>query len=330
MAAKGTQQEFEVRYGGPYRELAPAKARAKADITKLWTNPRWIGEFKADGWRFLSHFGGGCDRLYLTGRSPDTAGRLSEKGLCAPMLAPTAVGQAGYTVIDGEIMPPKGYGFRDINGIMNATPTNAAQRVREIGPPLYYIFDVLFFNGIDVRMRPLVERRELVDVALKMMYAGNPLVSPMPASDGWRTYNFCDAIWSGGGEGIILKDLQAPYGKGWVKVKREHTLDVVITSFDPGKGKYAGQIGAAVVAVHGPGGLMRVGAISGMTDDERWQMTQAQDKYIGQVVEIAAQEYMKDGLRHPRYKRMRWEANPLEATFEKMQADLVKAKAKEK
>jgi ATP-dependent DNA ligase len=305
-----------------YLEIDPARAKSKS-ADDLWEDSEWVAEEKLDGWRFLMHFGGDLPRVFLTGRRQSkTTGKLSEKGLCAPDIWPYSdCASLGYTVLDGEVMSPAG--FRDIAGIMNVSPGKAAKRIAEIGPPTYRVFDILFNDGLDVRHYSWIERQQVLAQIWNAL--GNPLITRVGSSpDRLCTY---DRIVESGGEGVILKNIFSPYGEGWVKVKRYSTLDVVITGFTDAKmgktGKYLGLIGAALVSVYGAkGDLLEVGRVSGMTDDVRRDMSQNPTKWFGTVIEVAAQEFGKERLRHPRFKRARPDADPKHATFAKMMADL--------
>lgn len=306
-----------------YLELEPARAKGGRS-SELWEDPLWIAEEKLDGWRFLLHFGGDLDRIYLTGRRISrNTGRFSEKGLCAPMLCPV-IEKIGYTVIDGEVMAPEGASFRDIASIMNVSPGRARARAGEIGEPRYFAFDLLYVDGLDVRDKPQMERRSWLDHILKN--DANPLVRLVPI-ESVDKLSYYDSIIAKGGEGVILKDFTASYGEGWIKVKKYSTLDVVVTGFTDARegvtGKYLGQIGAAKVSVYSTQGqLLEVGRVSGMTDEVRLDMSQNPKRWIGSVIEIAAQEFAKERLRHPRFLRPRFDADPKSATFAKMMADL--------
>lgn len=315
-----------------YREIEPAKAKAKAPakLAQLWTAPNIILQEKYDGWRFLIHFGKGLDRTYMSGRRISSkTGKFSEKGLCAPNLhAPAWMQKMGYTVIDGEVLPPVGRQFRDISGIMNVEPSDAAERIAEIGPPRYVAFDLLFFNGADLRGMPQAYRtgklEELFDPALSLRGRHSWELAQIFTDNLEARY---DKFVDDGGEGVILKDADALYGKGWVKVKRCSTLDVICTGFTKAKhgitGKYDDLIGAIEVSAYrDDGSLVEVGQVSGFTDAMRIAVTKNKNKYLGQVMEIKAQEMAKDRLRHPRYKRWRPEANPKDATMVKLLADL--------
>lgn len=307
-----------------YLELDPAPARGKhPNLNDLWNHPQWIAETKADGWRYLMHFGGDCRRTYLTGRHiSKSTGKFSEKGLCAPNLTPSIpTPRLGYTVVDGEVMPPVGFQFRDLAGIMNVTPAKASRRIQEIGVPQFFTFDLLFYDGEDVRQSPLAVRRNLMYSLHRTIFKSSKSVFTMTSAE-IQKYKFYESIISQGGEGVILKDLSSVYGKGWIKVKRFHTLDCVITGFTKGKGKYEGMIGAVEVSVYKKGKLVKVGQVSGMTDHKREVISESPEKYLGKVLEIKAQEFLKNSLRHPRWSRLRHDVNARSATWEKMKEDL--------
>ncbi len=322
-----------------YKEIEPATADRKdwSKIEPLLEDKQWTIEQKLDGWRFLMHIGGDLPRVYLTGRRVSVkTGKLSEKGECAPHFWPSdervtkLLSKLKYTVLDGEVMPPNGRGFRDIAGIMNVEPDKAHERIEEIGYPEYHAFDLVYFDGQDVRDKPQSWRYKTVHELIMTLWPQSPHVYGVRGFATKKLIRY-DRWVDEGGEGAILKDADAPYGKGWVKMKRHSTLDVIITGFteaNEGKtGKYKGQIGAALVSVYeSPRKLVEVGQVSGMDDQTRAAMTRWPKHYLGKVVEIAAQEMAKDRLRHPRFKRMRPEVNKRSATMIKLLADLDVAK----
>lgn len=309
-----------------YWEIDPARAKTREPE---WGSVMYVAEEKLDGWRYLMHLDGQFKRPYLTGRriSKET-GFLSEKGDQVPMLWPEW--KFGYTVLDGEIMPPEGADFRDIAGIMNSDVQTAQERIQVIGPPRYYVFDVLFHNGDDLRDASLFERRIVLEKLIPLL--NHPLITIVPRIE--NTREAYEQIVQRGGEGVILKDISSPYGEGWTKVKRYSTLDVIISGFTEAKhgrtGKYVGLIGAAIVSVYNSmGELLEVGQVSGMTDELRVEMSQNRDAWIGQVIEIRAQEWAKDRLRHPRFVRARPEAKRQDCSFAKMMQDLGHVKKEE-
>lgn len=320
-----------------YTEIEPASAKAGKDID--WNKLEQRVENKLDGWRFLMHFGGKLDRTYMTGRRISSkTGKFSEKGLCAPHLSPATLQcgghKLGYTVIDGEVMPPVDRTFADIAGIMNVEPGKAATRIVEIGKPMYYAFDILFYDGKDVRTCPLKQRLVLLQAVLRTSFVDQKLVyeAPHHHHEGGRTSaeDYYTHIVETGGEGVIVKDLEAPYGKGWMKLKRFSTIDAVIMGYTDAEhgvtGKYVGLIGAVKVGVYKGKELVEIGQVSGFDDELRRKLSKYKDKHIGTVMEILAQEMAKDRLRHPRFSRLRPEASIKDATWAKMMTDLKAAK----
>jgi ATP-dependent DNA ligase len=316
-----------------YLEIEPGRAKSKSErvVGELMDDRLWVAEEKMDGWRFLTHFGGDLERAFMTGRRiSDVTGRFSEKGMCAECLWPKW-DDVGYTVIDGEVMPPDGSGFRDLAGIMNVDPELARARIAEIGTPIYYAFDILFLDGQDVRGKSWLERKHLLTKLVPEL--DNRHIRLLEHSESKQS--LYDTIIARGGEGVILKDTLADYGEGWVKVKREATLDVVVTGFTEARfgvsGKFFGQVGAAKVSVfNARGESVEVAQVSGMDDATRRDMTDNPGRWIGSVIEISAYKWAKDRLQHPRFKRHRPEADPKSATFGKMMKDLGETVVEEK
>lgn len=108
-------------------------------------------------------------------------------------------------------------------------------------------------------------------------------------------------------EGYVLKDGNL---LNWRKLKREPTIDLVVTGIVDGNGKHAGLIGSLRCSLADGREICKAG---GMTDDERWDMSM--NDPIGRVVEIAYQHVDSKGrLRHPRFVRFRDDKLPHECT----------------
>jgi ATP-dependent DNA ligase len=306
------------------RQIEPARAKAK-DPSLLWDNDSWIAEEKLDGWRFLMHVGRQLSRPHLTGRRVSSVTALySEKGeLARPLWPEWPECPYEYTVVDGEVMPPDGASFNDLASMMNSTPEVAAAAVARLGSPRYVVFDCLFVDGSDIRSKSLTLRQREMRLVVNRM--GNDLVSCVDCAPPRR--EVFDRVIAAGGEGLILKHAESPYGEGWVKVKRVHTIDVVVTGFREAKfgrtGRIFGQVGSLEVSVYSSSGeLIEVGNASGMDDATRRAITDDRDGWLGSVVEVEAQGWARDRLRHPRFKRRREDADPREATYRKMMEDL--------
>jgi DNA ligase-1 len=122
------------------------------------------------------------------------------------------------------------------------------------------------------------------------------------------------AAVDGGYEGVLIKDVDAPYeckrSHSWLKAKPfiEVTLEVV--GIEEGTGRNAGKLGALVCAGQDDGKDIRVNVGSGFTDDQRSSIWSAGDNVGGSLVEVRADAVTQnqDGtysLRFPRFKTFR-------------------------
>lgn len=84
----------------------------------------------------------------------------------------------------------------------------------------FYAFDVLRYDGQDLRPLPLSERLTVLD--------GMNLPQPAVGSDG----AFLALVLARGGEGVVAKDLNAPWGVPWLKSKRSMVCYCRITGLD--------------------------------------------------------------------------------------------------
>jgi ATP-dependent DNA ligase len=302
-------------------DLNISLASAKTKRVVPWNDTLYVAEEKLDGWRFAMHLGGDLSRMHLTGRRTSVkTGHLSEKGLNVKTLLPR-ISPEKYTVFDGELCSPRK--FEDIAGIMNVDPIDAEKRIKEIGMPVYHIFDILIHEGEDLREWSMMERRFKLESLRSVIETDHiKIVDQRPATE-----DFFAEVISRDGEGLIIKDRTAEYGFGWFKVKKESTVDVVVTGFTDAKfgrtGKYDGLIGAVNVSVYSKDGdLLEVGRVSGMDDDLRRSMSSNKGEWLGRVIEIAAQGWAKYRLRHPRFVRARPDKDPRSCTYRAMKSSL--------
>ena len=122
------------------------------------------------------------------------------------------------------------------------------------------------------------------------------------------------AAVDGGYEGVMIKDIDAPYEckrtHAWLKAKPfiEVTLEVI--DVEEGTGRNEGRLGAVVCSGNDDGKDIRVNVGSGFTDDNRSSFWSSRDALVGQLVEVRADAITQnqDGtysLRFPRFKTFR-------------------------
>jgi len=97
----------------------------------------------------------------------------------------------------------------------------------------------------------------------------------------------------------------------WLKVKPFIEVTLKVVSLEEGTGKNEGMLGALVVEGEDDGKFFHVNVGSGLSDDMRKDVWAAQNKVVGQLVEVRAdaatigQDSDTWSLRFPRFKTFR-------------------------
>ena len=118
----------------------------------------------------------------------------------------------------------------------------------------YYIFDVLWADGTDLRPLPLLERKQHLHGLLSF---GGPLrYTEHRVRDGEQYYvEACRQGW----EGLIAKRADAPYRAGrtkdWLKFKCENNQEFVIGGFTDPQGTRTG-LGALLIGYYDSDGKL--------------------------------------------------------------------------
>jgi bifunctional non-homologous end joining protein LigD len=187
------------------------------------SGPEWVFERKLDGIRCLAVKDGGPTRLY-------SRNELSLNDRYAPLAAALDSDPADGFVVDGEAVAF--VGGRDRFGGAG-------------GELFYYVFDVLFAGGRDVRALPLEQRREVLAGALRWK---DPLrMTEQRTGDGSALLEeACREGW----EGLIAKRLGTPYvssrSRDWLKLKCTRAQELVIGGFTAPRGSRT-DLGALLV-----------------------------------------------------------------------------------
>src|SRR5690606_18831435 len=127
-----------------------------------FSNPNWVYEPKLDGIRAVATLADGKVSLVTRRGNDCTAGY--------PGVA-TALGRqpANTVVFDGEIVAFDDRGvpsFERLQQRMNLTnPVEIRQAEKDV-PVVYFVFDLLYLDGVDLRGAPLEERRRLLQQTL--------------------------------------------------------------------------------------------------------------------------------------------------------------------
>src|SRR5271166_186714 len=198
-----------------------------ATLTKeRFSGPGWLFERKFDGERCLSYRAGGQVRL-MTRNQLDVSSTY-------PELREALVEQSTCDfVCDGEVVAFDGEAtsFGKLQQRLGVRDPSAELRRRV--PVVYYLFDVLYADGADLRPLPLIERKERLR---ELLAFADPLRCTTHRDRDGVAYweQACRQGW----EGLIAKRADAPYRAGrsrdWLKFKCETNQEFVIGGFtDP-------------------------------------------------------------------------------------------------
>ena len=228
-------------------------------------------EWKLDGARIQVHRLGDEVRVFtrnladVTSRVPEVVARV--RGLPATSL-----------ILDGEAIALRSdlrpLPFQVTMGRFGTR--KAAESLRTRVPLSPSFFDVLHLDGEDLIDRPTSERIEALGAAVPEELRIPGIVTGDPAEG----TAFLESALERGHEGVMVKALGAPYeagrrGASWLKVKRAHTLDLVVLAAEWGHGRRRGWLSNLHLGARDPGtgGFVMLGkTFKGMTDQMlRWQ-----------------------------------------------------------
>ncbi len=314
----------------PLEQIAPQVARGKF-TEDLWNDPNYVAEEKLDGERFKMHIFAAGNRFDSRTISKKT-NRFTEKTGNVPHLANFVLPELAGTVLDGEIK--FGGDSMSTSTIMGCLPEEAIERQYNAGKWVsYFVFDIIRYKGKNIEHYPYHQRKSLLfEIYFKYLTVNHHFVRP--AVNHEYKKKFCEDIFAKGGEGVILKNLNAPYTdkKAWVKVKAIANFDVVVIGYEEatpetikkGDDKATisrlaanGWIGALVFGQYVDGKLKKFGRCSGMPDDIRADFSNNKKERIGTVITIEDQSRIpKTGyFRHPRFLMLRPDKNANQCVY---------------
>jgi DNA ligase-1 len=195
-------------------------------------------EWKMDGARIQAHKVSDVVRIYT--RS------LNEVTGAVPEIVEAVRSFAAHTlVLDGEAIAFNSAGrphpfqitMRRFGRKLNVESLRAELPIRA------FFFDCLHFGGHSITDRPTRERyAALTETVPASMRVPRLVTSSEPEASA-----FYDAALKAGHEGLMAKSLDAPYAAGdrgasWFKIKRAHTLDLVVLAAEWGHGRRAGKL----------------------------------------------------------------------------------------
>jgi bifunctional non-homologous end joining protein LigD len=229
---------------------------------------RWLHEIKFDGYRMQAHLRDGRPTIY-TRAGYDWTLRLQ------PIADALATLPVTDLILDGEAVVADSRGIPDF-ALLHADL--AAGRKDRL---LYYAFDLLYLDGLDVRAVRLVERNR---VLLELLSGASEriLYTEHLEGDGPEIHERACAM---GLEGIISKQQDAPYRSGrtesWIKVKCGKRGAFPIVAFVEKLGAKPRKIASLYVGRHEGDRLLYAGKVrSGYTEAVARDLRERLDPFI--------------------------------------------------
>jgi bifunctional non-homologous end joining protein LigD len=207
------------------------RRRAGNEALPLWIWPQltelvdkapegsgWLHEIKFDGYRMHARLDRGAVKL-LTRTGLDWTSKY------ARIAAAVASLSAEHAYLDGELCGLGPDGITSFSMIQLASDSGNAEAL------VFYLFDLLFLDGEDLRARPLIERKDRLAALLSGV--GSPLQYCDHQVGHGREFH--EKACAMGLEGIVSKRADAPYTPGnrglWVKVKCLHREEFVVVGW---------------------------------------------------------------------------------------------------
>ncbi|MEG9623489.1 DNA ligase D [Pseudomonas guariconensis] len=249
------------------RTLLPRRAKAQATPAKRAANPRtrvanakkaelpehlqpqlatlvdappagdWRYEVKFDGYRILARIEGSDVRLF-TRNGHDWSAKMPHQVQALRDLKLKSAWLDGEVVVAGE------NGLADFQALQNAFDTEHDERIT------YYVFDLPFLGGQDLRQVPLQDRRE----TLRQLLEGRESEQVKYSADFDQPVDsLLDSACRLELEGLIGKRADSPYSgrrsSDWIKLKCKQRQEFVIVGYTEPKGSRNG-FGALLLALH--------------------------------------------------------------------------------
>ena len=260
------------------RPIVPMLAQPAADLDEVFERlggeAAW--EWKLDGARVQVHRLDGEVRVFTR--------NLNEVTAAVPELVEAVAAlPARELILDGEVVALRPDGSpQPFQVTMRRFGRRLdVERLRRDLPLTPFFFDLLRLDGRDLIFAPGHDRFAALRAA-----AGALAVPQIITADPAAARAFYDDALSRGHEGVMAKSLDAPYeagrrGYAWLKVKREHTLDLVVLAVERGSGRRTGKLSNIHLGARDPetGQFVMLGkTFKGMTDEMlAWQTRRFQE-----------------------------------------------------
>lgn len=213
----------------------------------------WTYEIKYDGYRMLCRIAPNSSPQFFSRTGIDWSDRMSSLVQAMHGRLP------GVGWIDGEVVVFDEQGRSSFQALQNALDSR--------NPNLQFVvFDLLWWNGKDLRSLPLAERYTQLEQLLEAVPDEAPisLVDRLPISDAATAPLLLAEVCKLGLEGLIAKNTSAPYtaerSQTWLKLKCRPRQEFVVGGYTRPGGSRKG-FGALLLGVYQKGELHYAGRV---------------------------------------------------------------------
>src|ERR1700690_4080990 len=208
-------------------------------IEKPFDNPDWLFEIKWDGYRAVAFIDDGRVR-FVSRNQNDLTGQYPELATLPKFV------KARRAILDGEIVALDDQGRPSFSLMQQRTgfrPGKPRRPGREGVPVIYYAFDLLYLDGLDLRRLPLEQRKKLLEE--RITHSNVVRFSDHYPEKGLALF---EAAAQKGLEGIVAKKRDSLYAEtrssDWLKIKITQRKECAVGGYpDPeGSRSYFGSL----------------------------------------------------------------------------------------
>ena len=254
MAAKSVKREWSKAVANSIAGAPPSSLPLKLSpqlATLAGSLPavgRWLFEVKFDGYRIVARVEGGKAQL-ITRNGNDWTSKMPSLAL---EVAKLPVKSAW---LDGEAVVLDAKGVPHFNRLQNAFDARGTEEI------VFFVFDVPFLDGRDLRSLPQQERSEILAQLIPGDATSRVRLSKTFEGDADAVLRSACAM---GLEGIMAKRADAPYvlkrSTSWLKLKCHQRQEFVVGGFTA-RSDNSRAVGSLLLGVYAEGKLLPAGSV---------------------------------------------------------------------
>jgi bifunctional non-homologous end joining protein LigD len=220
-------------------------------VEKPFTKKGWIFEIKWDGFRILAFLNHRSVKLMSRNQKDYTEHFTQIKDALKT--------NSANMILDGEVV------VLDEAGKSNFQLLQQFQKTGK-GQLFYYVFDILWLNGKDLRQLPLLKRKKILNRVLPT--SDTIKISEHIETEGEKLFKAAKALKL---EGIMAKKADSLYygnrSREWLKMKALHQQEAVIAGYTAPKGSRR-YIGALILGMYDNREFIYIGHSSGRLNEK--------------------------------------------------------------